>query len=346
MRTRKNTIIAIMAALMVLITFMGCNKDGDETITLERGIAAKMLPGRWIIRIAKGTPPIKGWVPGTIVIFYPGGGNDGTFKTYPDGPSGKWSLPDGGDTPRIYIGGYEFGIESGGTIIWTCRYPYGNSSTPNWEGTLEKESDDTGVPAVVPDDTPDTNTRAVDLGLSVLWADRNVGATSASDAGAYFSWGETKTKSSYNQNNSSWYGKSLSELSALPGTANLKTICGSKYDAATASWGSKWRMPKGHEFDELIHSCTIKRETQGKITGFRFTGNNGNSIFMPMAGLKDGKEVTGYNVNFYYWAGESSYIGNMLLMASSLIANPDNIKPEVSKTNVYYGLPVRAVMDK
>lgn len=32
----------------------------------------------------------------------------------------------------------------------------------------------------------------IDLGLSVLWADRNIGANSPTDYGDYFAWGEIK----------------------------------------------------------------------------------------------------------------------------------------------------------
>ena len=35
---------------------------------------------------------------------------------------------------------------------------------------------------------------AVDLGLSVKWANMNVGAKTTSGFGSYFAWGETKTK--------------------------------------------------------------------------------------------------------------------------------------------------------
>ena len=36
-----------------------------------------------------------------------------------------------------------------------------------------------------------------DLGLSVKWADRNVGASSPEEYGEYFAWGEVKTKRYY-----------------------------------------------------------------------------------------------------------------------------------------------------
>ena len=37
----------------------------------------------------------------------------------------------------------------------------------------------------------------VDMGLSVKWATCNIGASSPSESGDYFSWGETESKSKY-----------------------------------------------------------------------------------------------------------------------------------------------------
>ncbi|MDE5561826.1 MAG: hypothetical protein K2J00_08565, partial [Bacteroidaceae bacterium] len=39
--------------------------------------------------------------------------------------------------------------------------------------------------------------KAVDLGLSVRWANMNVGADTPEDYGDYFAWGEVKTKRYY-----------------------------------------------------------------------------------------------------------------------------------------------------
>ena len=47
-----------------------------------------------------------------------------------------------------------------------------------------------------------TSIKAVDLGLSVKWANMNVGANSPVDYGDYFAWGETKPKAEYTEENS------------------------------------------------------------------------------------------------------------------------------------------------
>ena len=56
----------------------------------------------------------------------------------------------------------------------------------------------------------------VDLGLSVLWATSNVGASSPSDYGDYYAWGETKTKSSYTEGNSKTYNVVMPDISGEP----------------------------------------------------------------------------------------------------------------------------------
>ena len=48
-----------------------------------------------------------------------------------------------------------------------------------------------GVVYTVITEGPTSAYQMVDLGLSVKWADRNVGATSPEDAGLYFQWGDT-----------------------------------------------------------------------------------------------------------------------------------------------------------
>lgn len=112
----------------------------------------------------------------------------------------------------------------------------------------------------------------VDLGLpsGTKWATCNVGSTTPEGYGDYFAWGETSTKSTYTQDNYTYTG----DPNNLPSSA----------DAATANWGSGWRMPTQTEMKELINNCTVTWTTQNGVTGSLFTGPNGNSIFLPAAG--------------------------------------------------------------
>ena len=86
----------------------------------------------------------------------------------------------------------------------------------------------------------------VDLGLpsGTKWATCNIGTSTPSGYGNYYAWGETSTKSSYTEANSRTYGKNISDFSG-----------NTYYDAATANWGSGWRMPTYKEFQELKEKC-------------------------------------------------------------------------------------------
>ncbi|MCD8288015.1 MAG: DUF1566 domain-containing protein [Porphyromonadaceae bacterium] len=137
----------------------------------------------------------------------------------------------------------------------------------------------------------------VDLGLSVKWATCNVGATLPSDYGAYFAWGEIKTKSEYNAN-STWYDVEVDE----------ETIKGNPdYDAARAYWGGTWRLPTADEISELVDKCLWAWATQDEVKGYQVTGPSGNSIFLPAAGYHyvstySGSILSNAGSYGYYWS--------------------------------------------
>lgn len=120
----------------------------------------------------------------------------------------------------------------------------------------------------------------VDLGLSVKWATCNVGANKPEDYGNYYAWGETSTKSSYTEENSKTYGKQMYDIKG-----------NSQYDAARANWGGTWRLPTKTECQELVDRCTWKWTTQNGVKGYKVTGPNGNSIFLPAAGYRRGSSL-------------------------------------------------------
>ena len=141
----------------------------------------------------------------------------------------------------------------------------------------------------------------VDLGLSVKWATTNIGATTPEGYGSYFAWGETSTKSVYTEENSRTYGKSVSQLQSS-GIINPGGILTPSYDAARANWGGTWRMPTKAEFDELLNKCTWTWTSQGGKNGYRVTGSNGKSIFLPAAGYRCGSSLYLAGEGGDYWS--------------------------------------------
>ena len=171
----------------------------------------------------------------------------------------------------------------------------------------------------------------VDLGLSVKWATCNVGASSPSDYGNYYAWGETKTKSSYPADNSRTYEVSMSDISG-----------NTRYDAATANWGGGWRMPTKEEFEELLDKCNWQWTSQGGRKGYKVTGPNGNSIFLPAAGWRYETWIDGAGDRGDYWS--STPYGSYTQYAYGLLFSSGC--HYIRWYSRYYGLSVRPVSDK
>lgn len=146
----------------------------------------------------------------------------------------------------------------------------------------------------------------VDLGLpsGTKWATCNVGANSPEEYGDYFAWGETKPKSDYswstyfdtddNGNTPKKYNNNGGLTKLLP-----------EDDAATANWGSPWRMPRFDQFKELFNSnYTTTEWTQlNGVNGLMITSeSNGNSIFLPAAGFRWNDDLDNAGSDGYYWS--------------------------------------------
>ena len=152
------------------------------------------------------------------------------------------------------------------------------------------------------------NTEYVDLGLpsGLKWAKCNIGATTETNYGVYFQWGETSGISGslvgkYSDENYSWASYTHYNGSSKPLTKyNNNTSYGENTDnitvlepvddAATQIMGNDWRMPTRDEFDELLNGTTnewIANYNGTGIKGRKFTSKTDESkyIFIPAAGF-------------------------------------------------------------
>ena len=159
------------------------------------------------------------------------------------------------------------------------------------------------VPVVPNDSVADGGTivvngyEAVDLGLSVKWACCNVGASSPEGYGGYYAWGETEEKSSYYREDYKFYNSSTGYDYYIG-----SNISGTQYDVAHVKWGGSWRMPTLDEIKELVNNCTWKWTTQNGVNGQLVTGPNGNSIFLPAAGYRNGTDLFNRGSLGNYWS--------------------------------------------
>ena len=155
----------------------------------------------------------------------------------------------------------------------------------------------------------------VDLGLpsGLLWASCNVGANNPEDYGDYFAWAETQPKSYYDWSTYTYTCGDYDDLTkycndsfyGCDGYTDNLTILQAGDDAATANWGSGWRTPTREEWGELLDHCTSVWTTQNGVNGRRFTGPNGNTLFLPAAGYRW--------VDNLYYAGSDGYYWSSLL---------------------------------
>ena len=152
----------------------------------------------------------------------------------------------------------------------------------------------------------------VDLGLSVKWATQNVGASSPSDYGGYYAWGETRTKSRYDWDNcfDCLDGKFDGRWGTYKIGGQTRIAPSSGHDTARENWGGTWRMPTDAEFKELCDKCTWTWTSQGGYNGYLVTSKiNGKSIFLPAAGWRYGTDTNYVGEYGYYCSStlSSSY---------------------------------------
>ena len=138
----------------------------------------------------------------------------------------------------------------------------------------------------------------VDLGLSVLWAAYNVGASSPEEYGGYYAWGEIEEKDSYTRENYEFYNPSTGNFDFIE-----EEISGTSYDVAHVKWGGGARMPTLDEVKELVNNCTFKYGTYNGVNGDYVTGPNGNSIFLPFAGFRYYDVLYHEGNNGSFWSG-------------------------------------------
>ena len=150
-----------------------------------------------------------------------------------------------------------------------------------------------------------------DLGLSVIWADKNVGATKTEDVGGYYAWGVTDeyaapfTYKWFNTNGSK-ANKYVSQNShSESGTADGLTVLEAADDVASATSEGEWRMPTKEEIDELkALDCLEGYELNGK-KGLLFVGKDGHTndgLFIPYGGYKDKSDTPVSTDYAYLWS--------------------------------------------
>ena len=178
----------------------------------------------------------------------------------------------------------------------------------------------------------------VDLGLpsGLLWGTKNIGATSPTGWGWYFSWGNLD-----GHPEGSGYNFSQ-EVYGTTDAASISQDLDASQDAVRAIKGGTWRMPTQYDFAELFNSAYTTNEwtTVNGVNGRKVTSKiNGKSIFFPAAGNYNGTSLSGRGSNGLYWS--SSWIS--ATDARSLGFDSSGVGPQGSNGR-RFGFSLRGVM--
>lgn len=173
----------------------------------------------------------------------------------------------------------------------------------------------------------DVDEDMVDLGLSTKWAKYNIGAQSETDLGGLYGFGDVAGyKTSVD---ASYYGSADVYKSAL--------------DVANVALDGKATIPTIDEFEELFRCCTTEwyDDYEGSgVAGYKFTGPNGNSIFMPAAGSRTQNTTTGKGTEGRYLSGSINNFTDSQYAMSYIFTSSANAR---TTTPVYQALSVRPV---
>ncbi|MBO5978601.1 MAG: InlB B-repeat-containing protein, partial [Bacteroidales bacterium] len=144
-----------------------------------------------------------------------------------------------------------------------------------------------------------------------------LGAATPDEYGDYYAWGEMATKGSY-----TWDNYAYGNVSALnkycshgdlgiDGFRDNKTTLDAIEDVAHYHMGSSWRIPTQAEFQELLDNCTWTLTdyvgASGIVAGYKVQSKiNGNAIFLPLAGHRQGDSYFNVNESARYWSNTRS----------------------------------------
>ena len=173
-------------------------------------------------------------------------------------------------------------------------------------------------------------TGAVDLGCSVYWRNRNLGASTSSDAGEFYAWGAKEPGTTFLRSDYLNYDDGTYVYTAFD---NCHI-----YDSVTYQIGSSWRMPTKAEVEELISKCNVRESTVNGKTCYIVTSktNSDISITLPKCGVSNSEST-------YYWCSTFGSNRPDAMLLTKISSTP---KLQTSSYDGWCGLPIRPVADK
>lgn len=195
---------------------------------------------------------------------------------------------------------------------------------------------------------PLTPILAYDLGLSVNWGNRNIGAASPEYAGPQFAWGELEPRTYYRQQDYRWFSESGYTKYCQQDKQRQLSL---DDDIAHQMLGGKWRMPTKAEIEELINGSDVTATTLNGVNVLKIT-RNGKTIYLPESPYRNEAGAQWANpAGGYLWtssiAEQQSTLATKWDQAYCLRAEiTQNHFIGMMMNNRYYAMPIRPVKEK
>jgi len=198
----------------------------------------------------------------------------------------------------------------------------------------------------------------VEIG-GLKWATMNIGASSVTDYGLYFQWGDTTgyvaanvgASGTTNAKPFNWADYKFGNGKSSPGASGMtkynsgdtKTVLDLCDDAARANWGGSWRMPTTAEFKALGAAVNTAWTQVNNVYGILCTDKTDSSktLFFPAAGRCSNGSVENVGDYGIYWSS-SLYTNNG--QTANLLSFRSGGAYWSGNSNRFYGFPVRGVV--
>lgn len=197
---------------------------------------------------------------------------------------------------------------------------------------------------------PKGKMQAVDLGLSVLWADRNIGAAMPECDGYYYTWGDIDEYLHKFVPAEYKFGSSWDSYFKYSAHDNISTLQDAD-DPAYMRLGNGWRMPTKAEVEELLNKkngAEWEKYERNGVKGY-IVSRNGNSIFLPAYGYMMGYDLCqDQSGEGYFWTRDIFRTEVWKWEQTNCLYIRNSADPFYGVMNNlrYYGIPIRPVKDK
>lgn len=197
---------------------------------------------------------------------------------------------------------------------------------------------------------PKGEMQAVDLGLSVLWADRNIGAALPECDGYYFTWGDIDPHLHNFVPSEYKYGSSFDTYYKYSEHDNLTALQNAD-DPAHMNLGNGWRMPTKAEVEELLdlkNDIEWEQYQRNGVNGY-IVSHNDEAIFLPALGY-----MVEYDIHHdspyegFFWTRDLFRTAAWKWEQANCLYIRSSNEPYYGLMNNqrYYGMPIRPVKDR